>query len=128
MSIFENFTTFNFEEGVAYLSITKNGATFNKGVVIKMGYPQYVQLLVNSADKKIAVKSCDKSAENSVEFYKEKPNVKTISVRWNVKDLLNTLQDIMGVDLEKSSYRIEGSFIKEENAVLFDLTEAKELL
>ena len=30
MSIFDGFTSFNFDEGVPYVSITKNGVTFMK--------------------------------------------------------------------------------------------------
>ena len=36
MSMFENFTTFNFNEGVPYVTVTKNGVAFNKGVIMKL--------------------------------------------------------------------------------------------
>ena len=40
-----NFKTFDFSEGVPYISITSNGITFNKSVIMKMKYPTYVKLI-----------------------------------------------------------------------------------
>lgn len=120
---FEGFEEFNFNEGVPYVSITSNGVTFNKSVVMKMKYPNYVKLLINRASQQIAIVACDESTPNSTPFYKpRKKNV--ISVRWNGKDLLNTLQDVTGWDLSKQAFKIEGELLKEENAILFDLTRA----
>lgn len=124
MSLFEGFETFNFDEGVPYVSVTKNGVTFNKAVIMKMGYPEYVVLLINMQEKKIALKKCTNETPNHTSFYKDNDR-KILSVRWNAKDLLNTLQDMTGWDLAKNSYRIDGILIKEEEAMLFDFANAK---
>lgn len=126
VSMFDNYITFNFEEGVPYVSITKNGVTFNKAVIMKLGYPEHVVLLINSAEKIIAIKSCQAEAPNSTTFYKENPKG-ILSVRWNAKDLLNTLQDITSWDLSQDAFRIDGCLVKEENAMIFDLKSAKKL-
>ena len=65
-----NFKTFDFSEGVPYISITSNGITFNKSVIMKMKYPKYVKLLINESDKQIAVQVCDEHDDKSVQFYK----------------------------------------------------------
>lgn len=124
MSALEGFTSFNFNEGVAYASITKNGVTFNKAVVMKLGYPQYVVLLINEASQQIAIQCCDESTPNHTAFYKQEKSKNVISVRWNGKDLLNTISEMMGWNLEQNSYRINGSLLKEESAMLFDLKSA----
>ena len=124
MSVLDGFTAFNFDEGVPYVSVTRNGVTFNKAVVMKLNYPENVLLLISDAEKKIAIQVCDEETPNSTSFYKERNNSKIISVRWNGKDLLNTISDIMGWNLEKESYRITGSLLKEEHAMLFDLNTA----
>ena len=126
MSLLDGFTAFNFNEGVPYVSITNNGVTFNKAVVMKLGYPAHVLLLINDSTNQIALQSCDESVENAVAFYREKES-KVISVRWNGKDLLNTLQAMMGWDLKAESYRVDGTLLKEDRAMLFDLTKATEL-
>lgn len=123
MSVLEGFTPFNFEEGVPYVSVTINGVTFNKSVVMKLGRPTHALLLINEAEKKVAVQACDEGTPNAAPFYKEK-KTGVISVRWNGKDLLNTFQDIADWDLKKEAYRIEGVLLKNEKAIVFDLTKA----
>ena len=118
-----NFKTFDFSEGVPYVSITNNGITFNKSVIMKMKYPAYVRLLINETDKQIAVQTCDEHDDKSVQFYKEKSNG-VLSIRWNAKDLINTISRICDWDLSQLSYRVNGILISEMKLMLFDLNEA----
>ena len=118
-----NFKTFDFSEGVPYISITSNGITFNKSVIMKMKYPAYVKLLINENDKQIAVQVCDEHDDKSVQFYKEKSNG-VVSVRWNSKDLINTISRICDWDLTQLSHRVNGVLVPEMNLMLFDLNEA----
>lgn len=126
MSVLDGFKTFNFSEGTAYVSVTSNGVTFNKAVVMKLGYPKYVVLLIDETSKRIAVQACEEGTENAVNFYKPK-KANVISVRWNGRDLLNTIKGMMQWDLDKNSYRAEGELIREEKAMLFDLNQASRL-
>lgn len=123
---FSGFKEFDFEEGMPYVSITKNGITFNKGVVMKLGRPSRVVLLINSESKQIAIRGCDESTPRSNAFYKENDRG-VVSVRWNSKDLLSTLKDMMGWNLDRESYRVEGQLLKEEDAMLFDFNNAEKL-
>lgn len=118
-----NFTTFDFSEGVPYISITNNGITFNKSVIMKMKFPEYVKLLINETDKQIAVQVCSENTEKAVQFYKEKANG-VLSVRWNAKDLINTVARLTKWDLSQISYRVNGVLIPELDLMLFDLKEA----
>lgn len=59
MSLLENFKAFNFNEGVPYVSVTSNGMTFNKSVIMKLGYPEHVLLLIDEETKRIAVQPCN---------------------------------------------------------------------
>lgn len=127
MSIFEGFTTFNFSEGVPFVSITRNGVTFNKGVVMKMECPKYVVLLVNATAKQIAIQACSEDTPKSTAFYNDEKKKNALSVRWNGKDLLNTITSITGWNLSKEGYKIEGRLFPEEKAMLFDLNQAEPL-
>ena len=126
MSMLSGFKPFNFNEGVPYVSVTTNGVTFNKSVVMKLDYPEYVVLLIDEEGMRIAIQACSESTANAVQFYKRKKN-DVISVRWNGKDLLNTLQAIAGWNLDEKAFRIEGTLLKDERAMLFNLSEATEL-
>nr|WP_122013394.1 hypothetical protein [Maliibacterium massiliense] len=123
MSILENFKPFNFNEGAAYVSVTSNGMTFNKSVIIKLQYPEYVVLLMDEETKRIAIQACASQTPNAVSFYKAKKS-NVLSVRWNGRDLMQTIQSMMSWDLAKNGYRIEGALLKEEHAMLFDFNAA----
>lgn len=124
MSVLDGFKSFNLNEGVPYISVTRNGLTFNKAVIMKLGYPSHVVLLINEDSHQIAVQVCDDKTENSAAFYKSERQTKVLSVRWNSKDLLNTIKNMMEWDLEIYSYRVNGTFFKDESAMIFDLHEA----
>lgn len=124
MSIFEGFTTFNFNEGAPYVSFTKNGVSFNKSVIMKLGYPKNVVLLINPSSKLIGIKVCDENDPNANSFYNEEKKNGVLSVRWNGRDLMNTIKEMTGWNLDDISYRAEGQLIKEEQAMLFDLNKS----
>ena len=126
MQTLSGFTPFNFNEGIPYVSITPNGVTFNKAVVMKMGYPDFVLLLIDDYGKRIALLACDDSTPNAVRLYKRtKGNV--FSVSWNSKDLLNTIQGITGWNLEEIAFKADGVLLREDRAMVFDLNTATEL-
>ena len=58
MTMLEGFKPFNFSEGVPYVSITNNGMTFNKSVVMKLDYPEQVVLLIDNETRRIAIQVC----------------------------------------------------------------------
>ena len=80
MSILSDFKPFNFNEGVPYVSVTTNGVTFNKSVVMKLDYPRHVVLLIDEEGKRIAIQACNENAENAALFYNPEKK-KVISVR-----------------------------------------------
>ena len=119
----EKFKVFDFNEGVPYVSLTKNGMTFNKSIVMKLGYPTKVKMLVNEEERLIVIQACDENDVRGSQFYKKKASG-VLSVRWNSRDLLNTVSEIGGWDLAHSSYRINGTLLPEDKAMLFDLKTA----
>lgn len=123
MSVLDGFRPFNFNEGVPYVSITTSGITFNKAVVMKLGYPQSVVLLIDDASRRLALQPCTDTHPLAAPFYKEKKSG-VISVRWNGKDLINTIVELTGWDLKKCGFRVDGTLVREENVMLFNLNEA----
>lgn len=121
------FEVFDFSEGVPYVSVTNNGLTFNKSVIMKMNYPSTVKFLIDATEKQIAIQACDENEEKSIQFYKPKTNG-VISVRLNARDLINTISRITGWNLKDESYRVTGVYIPEYSLMLFDLKEAQVML
>lgn len=128
MSELSGFVTYNFDIGVASVSITPNGITFNRSVAMKLNYPQFVNLLINAEAKQIAIKACEPETPNATPFYRErKKGEPARSVRWSNRELLNNLSEMMGWDLDRVSHRVEGKLLIHENAMLFDLTKATDM-
>lgn len=117
------FKAFDFNEGVPYVSVTNNGLTFNKSVIMKMSYPTYVRMLTNEEDKQIALQICNEGDDKAVPFYKEKASG-VLSVRWNSKDLINTVARMCEWDLSNFSYRANGIFLPDDAIMLFDMDKA----
>ena len=58
-------------------------------------------------------------------FYKEDKKSNVLSVRWNGRDLLNTIKEMMNWDYSSESYKVAGTLLGEESAMLFDLENAE---
>ena len=123
MSALDGFRAFDFLEGVPYASFTQNGITFNKSVTLKLGEPEYAKFLINSDTKQVAVQVCSSDDKNATVFYRPKASG-VLSVRWNARDLLNTLERVMGWNLKENGYRADGVLLREERAIVFDLSNA----
>lgn len=122
----DGFEVFNFNVGIPSASITSNGITFNRSVSIKLGFPPYVRLLINRERKQIAIVPCDKSTDQSAAFYRENYEKDPVrSVRWNNRDLMNTLSDLLNCDFRTTSFKVEGKLLNEGPAIMFDLTKAE---
>lgn len=111
--------------GSSFVSITDNGLNFNKNVLLRMHRPEYVVILLNMQKKQIAIQACEKNDSNAVAFFKPDSDVK-YGVRLHNKDLENMLSRLMNWNLKESNYRIDGTHIEEENAMVFNLNEARQ--
>jgi len=119
----DGFKTISLTVGLPYISITENGVTFNKTSIVKLGRPSHVLLMINEDKKQIAVQPCDAENEDATPFLRSEGK-SVLSVRWNNKDLLNTLSKLMGWDLKECGYRVDGDYLNNENAMVFDLNTA----
>ena len=100
---------------------------FNKAVVNKLNSCEYARLLINVQKKQIILVEARKDDSNAYKFYNDKRKSNNKSVRWNSKELLSTISRMMGWDLSKHGYRIDGIFAPEDKLFLFNLSDAKEL-
>ena len=124
----EGFKPFTFGNTGPAVSITKNGVTFNKVAVEKLGKSPYAQLLINEETKMLAVKKTSANDPLAVPFCaaikKGAP-----SVRWNSKELLKVICNMTGWNLNASGctgYKVFASYDKSENALIINLSTAIE--
>ncbi|MPL99690.1 hypothetical protein SDC9_45910 [bioreactor metagenome] len=120
----DDFKKINLAPGSPSISVTSNGITFNKAAIVKLDEAEKVNLFINENEKALAVATCTDD-DKSLNFLKK--GKKAMSVRWNNKDLLQRLEDLMGWSLSDTGYRIQGCFDREQNALFFDLKSATNL-
>ena len=59
---------------------------------------------------------------NAMPFYRPR-STGLVTVRWSQKELLHTIARMMGQSLT-DNYRVNGQYIEQEGAMVFDLNEA----
>lgn len=118
----EGFKRYDITVGTISVSITDNGISFSKAAIVRMGKPEYVIFMIDEENKRIAIQKSEKDEEGAIKFYSEK-NV--ISVRWNNKELLKTISQMMDWQLTGNIYRADGDYISSEVAIIFDLKKAE---
>lgn len=118
----EGFKQYNMTIGTASVSITENGIAFSKTTIVKMDKVPYVKLFIDEGNKRIAIQKAKKEDEGAINFYS---NQKIVSVRWNNKELLKTIARMMDWELSGNVYKVDGDYIAEDEAMIFDLKEAE---
>jgi len=118
----EGFKKFDMAVGTSTVSITQHGVAFSKACIVRLGKPEYVELLIDYPNKRMAIKCATKETEGAFPFYN--PQKKVISVRWNNKDLLSEIERLMKWDLSGNVYKAYGNYSPEDQATIFDLSSA----
>lgn len=108
--------------GSPSISITKNGITFSKAAIMKLNRAPFVTLLIDDDQRLMAVRKAEDGEDGSTSFFTSKKKV--ISVRWNNRELLTTMSQMMDWELEKGGFRVQAEYDKENEALFFDLNEA----
>ena len=116
--VFDNFKVYKVTVGVPTISITDTGVSFNKQAIVKLEYANYIRILINKDEKKVAIIATDEVGDDTTAFClkKDKPN----SIRLNYRDLTKTLLALKSTNPELLSFKVEGEFLDEYSALLFD--------
>jgi len=121
--MFENFKAINLTIGFPSVSITKNGITFNKASLIKLSYPSHVKLMMDDMNHQMAIQICKGDDEYASAFIRN--NRRPSYARWNNRDLIATISDMMTWNLEENGRKVTGKYIDDEKALLFELDKAE---
>ena len=110
------------------VSITNNGVTFNNAAVVRLGKPSHVVFYISENKKQIALQPCDDKNPDATKFLNlntDQAKIRGVcSVRWNYKELLKDITELMGWDLSCFNYNAPGAYHIKENIIIFDLAKA----
>ena len=119
----EGFEPLTIATGGMRMTVTKNGVSFSKGALEKLHCAQYVIPLIDRAGKRFAIAACKEEAKNAKRFYRDGGTAD--GVRWNERDLITTLSDLVGKNLEEHGITVDGIYSGEDDALIFDLNNAR---
>ncbi|WP_346674654.1 hypothetical protein [Enorma phocaeensis] len=104
------------------MTVTRNGVSFSKGAVEKLHGTGYVQPMIDRAGKRFAIVACGEDAENAKKFFRGGDI--SNGVRWNERDLITTFSVLVGKDLENEGVTVDGVYLEEDDALIFDFNNA----
>lgn len=112
--------------GSASISFSRNGLGVSKAAVARLGNSKFVRILIDGKGKRLAIQVCEENDPMATLFSKSgKPE----GVRWNTKDLNQTILNMTGwtFDEKKQCYKVEGTYVEDEDgpALIFDLNDAQ---
>ncbi|WP_413476291.1 hypothetical protein [Latilactobacillus fuchuensis] len=119
----EKFKPVILTSGPSTMTIAKSGVSFSQASVIKLNKSEFVRILMNSDDRMILIEEASKEDEQAVPFFN--PNRKVITARWNYSDFNNSLSQMMEWDTDENTYKVHGTYLENEKAMLFDLNKAQ---
>lgn len=98
------------------MTITGKYFKFNADTAIELGNPNYINMMIDTDGKRIAIVKSDEKAEAAVKFSsptKEKKNVINVAF----KAAHAAVRNLMGWN-DDTSYRVIGVSVPEENAII----------
>lgn len=126
-----NFNDFCFElidvatQGVAELTINRNGVNFSKKLVDDLGNPPFIRTMLDSEKKIFAIQVCKASDSNAIRFSKPKGEQKG-GVTIMRTALMRILRTLMENDWdEEHRYQIPAKIFADAKAAVFYLETAK---
>jgi len=123
----DKFRPYEKVSGVASISLTKNGLGFSKTAVIKMGRPNFLELLINDDDKQLAFVATNTQGANVYRCMAGKSEKDSANFRINAKDLLYTISAMMSCSIDELNFRVVGEFFDNNRIMLVDLKKAKRI-
>lgn len=116
----DGFKPFDFSCGVPTLSVTENGATFDKNTTHALDYAEYVKVYLNKEKKLLFVCKGKLGDAGAMKYYR--PGKKTKNVRTNMRFFVSSLENLVGTKAEYG-VKVYGSIV--DDGVLFDFNNAR---
>lgn len=114
----EGFEPLVIASGTPFMTVTKNGVSFNKSVIEKLEKSEYIQLFIDRNERRFAIAACTEDAKNAVKFYRGREI--SDGIRMNNSDLRATLLELAEKDSD-DCFRARGFYQHSDHAIIFDL-------
>lgn len=118
----KNFTVIDILSTRSKSVVTFQGNTlrFNPQTAEELGYPEYVEVLLNAKEKQFAIRPCDKDKASALPFCKNKERKKVAVTHTVIAGALRKLVEWA----PEESWNMAGIYDAEENALAYSLNAA----
>lgn len=97
---------------------------FNRVTAEELGYPPFIQFLINPKEKQFAIRPCKEDDHNAVVFSKPKEQQK-YQIAVNNAAVTRMIRKIAGWSAADGNWNIPGVYLTDEKALVYDLKTAK---
>lgn len=104
------------------VTFTGNIVKFNVQTAQELGYPPFVQLLIDQKGKQFAIRVCKEDAPNAVPFSKPRAEQK-YQIKVNNMMVVNMVRRMMGWNAE-DNWNVPGIYFADEQALVYNLDSA----
>lgn len=105
-----------------FLTLRTNTISFSKAVIETLNYAEYVHLLIDRKGMAIAIQACNPDTD-AFRFFIPPEEGKQVLIRWADKKMVNMLCEIGNIVIPEKGVRIQGKYLPDDNAVIFDLKD-----
>lgn len=126
MSVLDGFDMCGETKEKPFLTLRSNTLTFSKSSIDLLGKPEFVHAFIDTKNSRYAIQPCSKE-QLALQFYVEPKPGKQAIVRWANKDRISDLTEIVDIKKYPKGVRIYGDYIREENVIIYDLKDTKEV-
>ena len=120
----EGFEPLRLVTGIPTMSITKNGVSFNKTSIEKLGCPPYVIPMIDRQGNRFAIVARDERDDDTRKFHQEGRDTSN-GIRWNNNDLVATFENMMGWKIAYMGMKVMGKYSENDKAIIFNLESAE---
>lgn len=103
------------------MTVMGNMLKFNKATATELMYPTYARMLIDAANKQVAIQACSDKTRNSVAFSKGEGNqVYAITVK--VPAIVVAIRKLIPGIGKNESLTFKGKLFAEDKAIIYDVT------
>lgn len=125
MGILDSFKPRKLVVGSPYISITENGVSLNKSTIDRLEYAEYVKILIDEDNRRLAIQVCDSDDPDKTSFVNATKKKDAQYVRWNNREFIKQLLAwAPNEDLKENGFKVPGEYLSEEKAFLFVFSKA----
>ena len=116
MDILKDFELCGKKEKAPFISIMKQGFIIGEETRRLLGDPAYIRVWRKKDSRQIAINAAEPQ---------DKGAAKIDTQTWQIRGIVyrNAAEELMGIKVKGETYRVDGSYLQEEQLIVFDMAE-----